>query len=209
MPLSEEELRLLDQMERALVEEDPKFASTLRGTTLRHSARRRAIIAGFVFAIGITLLFVGVLTEWYVGIAGFVLMLGSATLALGAMRSRQAAGSDPRVTAHPSGLSSIDGGRRQRRVRGRGAARGNQGTFMERMENRWRRRREGGGFKRRNLSRRGRAHVHGVRDPREVGFKRHHAVLGQAGEPPCHVGERSASVARRRRRVERERLALA
>ena len=45
MPLSEEELRLLEQMERALVEEDPKFASTLRGTTLRQSARRKAILA--------------------------------------------------------------------------------------------------------------------------------------------------------------------
>ena len=42
MPLSEEELRLLEQMERALVEEDPKLASTLRGTSLRRSARRRA-----------------------------------------------------------------------------------------------------------------------------------------------------------------------
>ena len=50
MPLSEEELRLLEQMERALVEEDPKFASTLRGTSLRRSARRRAILAGVVFA---------------------------------------------------------------------------------------------------------------------------------------------------------------
>ena len=46
MPLSEEELRLLEQMERALVEEDPKLASTLRGTSLRRSARRRAIVAG-------------------------------------------------------------------------------------------------------------------------------------------------------------------
>ena len=43
VPLSEEELRLLEQMERALSEEDPKFASTLRGTTLRQAARRRAI----------------------------------------------------------------------------------------------------------------------------------------------------------------------
>ena len=46
VPLSEEELRLLEQMERALVEEDPKFASTLRGTSLRSIARRRAIVAG-------------------------------------------------------------------------------------------------------------------------------------------------------------------
>lgn len=148
MPLSEEELRLLEQMERALVEEDPKFASTLRGTAARTSARRRAILAGFVFALGITLLFVGVLTEWYVGILGFVLMLGSATLALGTIRSRQAAASDPRSagTAHPSGLTSFDGGRRTRRPRaGRGNA-GNRAPFLERMEERWRRRREGGGF---------------------------------------------------------------
>ena len=32
MPLSEEELRLLEQMERALVAEDPKLASTMRGS---------------------------------------------------------------------------------------------------------------------------------------------------------------------------------
>jgi len=147
VPLSEEELRLLDQMERALVEEDPKFASTLRGTAMRTSARRRLIIAGFGFALGITLLFVGVLTEWYVGIVGFVLMLASTTLGLSAVRSRQAAAADPRSgTAHPSGFTSIDGGRRPRRT-GRGRSRGHdRAPFMDRMENRWRRRRENGGF---------------------------------------------------------------
>ncbi|MFB9314934.1 DUF3040 domain-containing protein [Nocardioides plantarum] len=145
MPLSEEELRLLDQMERALVEEDPKFASTLRGTAMRTSARRRLAIAGFGFALGITLLFVGVLTEWYVGIVGFVLMLGSATLALSTIRTRQAAAADPRAgSAHPSGFTSIDGGRRTRRSRaGRGRDRA---PFLERMDERWRRRRENGGF---------------------------------------------------------------
>jgi hypothetical protein len=143
VPLSEEELRLLEQMERALVEEDPKFASTLRGTAMRTSARRRGILAGFGFALGIALLFVGVLTEWYVGIIGFVLMLAFATLGLSTVRSRQAAATDPRAgTAHASGLTSYDGGRRPRRVRaGRGTARA---PFMERMENRWRRRRDSG-----------------------------------------------------------------
>ena len=43
MPLSEEELRLLEQMERALQEEDPKFASALRGNSLRRAAQRRAM----------------------------------------------------------------------------------------------------------------------------------------------------------------------
>src|SRR3954451_2373094 len=87
VPLSEEELRLLEQMERALVEEDPKFASTLRGTSLRRSARRRAIGAGVVFVIGIALLMGGVMSGkgalgFAIGIAGFVVMLGSATVAL-------------------------------------------------------------------------------------------------------------------------------
>ena len=94
MPLSEEELRLLEQMERALVEEDPKFASTLRGTSLRRSARRRAIVAGVVFVLGIALLMGGVMSGtgppgFAIGIAGFVVMLGSATVALTAIRGSQ------------------------------------------------------------------------------------------------------------------------
>ena len=56
VPLSEEELRLLEQMERALVAEDPKLASTLRGTTLRATARRRALLAGCVFLVGVVVM---------------------------------------------------------------------------------------------------------------------------------------------------------
>lgn len=147
MPLSDEELRLLEQMERALVEEDPKFASTLRGATLRQSARRRAVIAGIAFTVGITLLMAGaVYNRWYVGVIGFVLMLGSATIALGAMRGQQQAGPEDQTAGHPSGFSVIEGGRRTGRAkRGRTKTR-TSGTFMERMDARWRRRRENGGF---------------------------------------------------------------
>lgn len=150
MPLSEEELRLLEQMERALVEEDPKFASTLRGTTLRHRARRRALVAGLAFAVGVAVLMAGAVTQlWYVGIVGFVLMLVSATVALGALRGRQAAsasgaGADTGMTAHPSGFSVLEGGKRNRRPRGPRPT--TSGSFMERMEERWRRRRDNGGF---------------------------------------------------------------
>ena len=156
MPLSEEELRLLEQMERALSEEDPKFASTLRGTSLRRSARRRAIAAGVVFVLGIGLLMGGAMSGNALGIAigigGFVVMLASATVALTAIRGQQhataaTAPADPRM-AHPSrGFTVIDGGRtsRLRRPRRSGSARAS-GTFMERMEERWRRRREQGGF---------------------------------------------------------------
>jgi hypothetical protein len=152
VPLSEEELRLLEQMERALVEEDPKFASTLRGTSLRRSARRRAILAGVVFLAGVTILMTGAITQLpLVGIAGFVVMLASATVVLSAMKGQQAASApaDPRQAMHPSrGFTVIDGGRqhRPRRQRQARAPRGSSGSFMERMEERWRRRRESGGF---------------------------------------------------------------
>src|SRR6478736_8543090 len=90
VPLSEEELRLLEQMERALVEEDPKLASTLRGTSFRRAARRRAVVAGICFVIGVVVLMTGAIAQLtVVGIVGFVVMLGSATVALAAIRGQR------------------------------------------------------------------------------------------------------------------------
>lgn len=142
MPLSEEELRLLEQMERALVEEDPKFASTLRGTSFRRAARRRAVWAGVAFVVGIVVLMTGaVMRITPVGIAGFVVMLASATYGLTVLRGHggrsSVAAAEPR---EHHGLGVIDGGRAGRRSRrSRGHA---QAPFMQRMEERWRRRRD-------------------------------------------------------------------
>ena len=143
MPLSEEELRLLEQMERALVEEDPKFASTLRGTSLRRSARRRAVASGAAFLVGIVVLMTGAITQMApIGIAGFLVMLGSATVGLSALKGQAAAESAP-TAHHASGFSVIDGGRKTSSRRSR---RQSSGSFMERMEQRWRRRRDEGGM---------------------------------------------------------------
>ena len=145
MPLSEEELRLLEQMERALVEEDPKLASTLRGTAFRRSARRRAIIAGAGFVVGVAVLMTGAVAQLpIVGVVGFVIMLVAATIAVAAVRGQQAAAADPRA-AHPSrGFAVIDGGRSGKSRRPRRTSSGH--SFMERMDERWRRRRQNGGF---------------------------------------------------------------
>jgi len=145
VPLSEEELRLLEQMERALVEEDPKFANTLRGTALRRAGRRRVVLAGVAFAAGITVLMTGaVLSITAVGVVGFVIMLASAYIGLTAMR-----GPAPTVPATPGpilvesqGLSLVQGGRAPKRPKRQRQQ--SSGTFMQRMEERWRRRREGG-----------------------------------------------------------------
>ncbi len=150
MPLSEEELRLLEQMERALVEEDPKFASTLRGTTLRQSARRKAILAGVVFVGGIVVLMAGVIAEIpVIGIVGFVIMLVSATIGLTVLRGQRGVtgGEAARPTGSTSrgGFTVIEGGRTGRPRRQRHTSQ-KTGSFMERMEERWRRRREDNGF---------------------------------------------------------------
>jgi hypothetical protein len=145
VPLSEEELRLLEQMERALVAEDPKLASTLRGTTLRAHARRRALVAGVAFVVGVVVLMTGAVMQLtVVGIVGFVVMLASAYVALVSWRgqNRIAEDSGP-VTSHPS-LTVIEGGRsRGRRQRNRPAQ---HSSMLERFEARWRRRRDQNGM---------------------------------------------------------------
>jgi len=87
VPLSEEELRALEQMERALVQEDPKLASTLRGTNLRRAARRRAIVAGICFVAGLGVMMAGAIGRLTaVGVLGFVIMLAAASIGLAAIR---------------------------------------------------------------------------------------------------------------------------
>lgn len=137
MPLSEEELRLLEQMERALVEEDPKFASTLRGTSFRRASRRKAIWAGAAFVVGIIVLMTGaVMRITPVGIAGFVIMLASATFGLTVLRGHAPA-SVPTEARQHGGLGVIDGGRAGKKPRRSGDT-----PFLQRMEERWRRRRD-------------------------------------------------------------------
>ena len=148
MPLSEEELRLLEQMERALVADDPKLASTMRGTTLRASARRRALLAALVFVVGLVVLMTGAITQnTIVGIIGFVVMLGSAYVALSSWRGHGQAAEQPRSESgsHPS-FSVIDGGRSKKSRGSRGRSPQQQHSMMERFEERWRRRRDQNGY---------------------------------------------------------------
>ena len=146
MELSEEELRLLEQMERALVEEDPKLASTLRGTSFQRAARRRMVLGGAILVVGVGLLIAAVLigenqvVRTVMGVLGFVVMLGGAILALTSARSPGHRPVSPTVRASgKSGFGVVDGGRAHRPRRQRSAS-----PFMERMEERWRRRRERG-----------------------------------------------------------------
>ena len=144
MPLSEEELRLLEQMERALVAEDPKLASTLRGTRMRQRARRQVVIGAVGFVAGLGAMFAGVVLPMVaVGIVGFLVMLASAYLALSSWRARESTPTTPTASPEdPGPLRVIRGGKSPR---GRAPKRqSNNGSMMDRFEERWRRRREGG-----------------------------------------------------------------
>ena len=138
MPLSEEELRLLEQMERALSAEDPKFASTLRGHSLKRAAQLRAGLAGVGLVAGLALLMAGVITSlWLLGIAGFLVMLAAAFVGLTVLRGRPLAVHPvPGVSRVSHGFTVHDGGRAARR----------SSTFMQKVEARWRRRKGGYGW---------------------------------------------------------------
>ena len=93
MPLSDHEQRLLEQMERALHAEDPKFASALQGADLRALFRRRALLAVIGFVLGIGALVAGVvISQIALSVAGFVVMLGCAWLAYASWRRIPAPG---------------------------------------------------------------------------------------------------------------------
>lgn len=132
MALSEEEQRLLDQMEAALAAEDPKLVNAMRGTGLRRLHRRRAAIAGVAFFAGLALLVVGMSTTYFLSILGFCVMVAAAVTAIYAWR-HIGGGSDPGESGagpsarQPSGSSDAHG-------------------FMDKMEERWRRRRDESGF---------------------------------------------------------------
>ncbi|WP_018335697.1 DUF3040 domain-containing protein [Actinomycetospora chiangmaiensis] len=90
MPLSEHEQRLLDQIERALYAEDPKFASTVRGGRLRRPSRRRRIQGVVLFFVGVVALVMGLVFIQalspggfpVVSVIGFLMMFAGAVLAI-------------------------------------------------------------------------------------------------------------------------------
>ncbi|MFB7375585.1 DUF3040 domain-containing protein [Streptomyces sp. NPDC056222] len=133
MPLSEHEQRMLEQMERALYAEDPKFATALEGSGLRTYTRRRVYQAVVGFLVGIALLMAGMVAQqWWISVVGFLVMLGCAVMAVTGWRKA------PKPGEQQATGGSAAGGRQARQRR----------SMMHRIEERWQRRRDeqqGGG----------------------------------------------------------------
>lgn len=129
MPLSEHEQRLLDQIERALYADDPKFASAVRGTDIHTHYRKRIVRAAAGFVVGVALLPVGLAFHVYVvTIVGFLVMLGCVVYA-GASWKRMSGPQEPGPATAPRG--GRPGASKSRRPKT---------SFMERLQTRWDRR---------------------------------------------------------------------
>jgi hypothetical protein len=75
VPLSEHEQRLLEQIERALVDDDPKFASTVRSGDRRLKARRKLQLGIVLVVVGLAVLVGGAVAQsWLLGVFGFLVM---------------------------------------------------------------------------------------------------------------------------------------
>ncbi|MBT3155775.1 DUF3040 domain-containing protein [Streptomyces sp. CHA1] len=138
MPLSEHEQRMLEQMERALYAEDPKFATALEGSKLRTYTRRRVYQAVVGFLVGIVLLMAGMVAQQiWVSVVGFLVMLGCAVLAVTGWRKAPKPGEQPPPgSADPAGA----GAKRRQGKQGR-----QRRSVMNRIEQRWQQRRDGQG----------------------------------------------------------------
>lgn len=77
MPLSEHEQKLLEQLEKQLHEDDPKFANSMGSDPGRTWSTRHIVIGVLCTLAGIALLLVGVTFQnIFVGVLGFVVMGG-------------------------------------------------------------------------------------------------------------------------------------
>lgn len=132
MPLSEHEQRLLEQMEQALYAEDPKFATSLRSASGGRASRGKAALGVVVFLAGVAILLGGAIVPLVpLGVAGFAVMVLGALLAYVGLRPG---------TATPTADGATTGAGHS----GRAPTPKPSSGFMNRLEDRWQRRREQG-----------------------------------------------------------------
>lgn len=132
MPLSEHEQRVLEQMEQALYAEDPRFAKQV-GKSQARVQRNRAGIGVVLAIVGLGLVLLAVWTQQiWVGGLGFAGMVVGGYLAFTPAKSR----------ASGIGVVRSDGSVQPGSGKGSGRQRpGRGGSFMDKMEQRWDKRR--------------------------------------------------------------------
>src|ERR1700733_12067663 len=137
VPLSEHEQRQLEQIEQALYREDRRLARLVRSSDPRVHYKRRVAEALVGLALGAAMVAAGlVFAVIGLAVAGFVVILLCGVWALNSWRQM----STVALVAASGKTGGQPGKRRSRRSRrGRSA----NGSFSERIDERWRRRQEG------------------------------------------------------------------
>ena len=132
MPLSEHEQRILAEIERRLLEEDPKFAHQV-GSSFRAHLGRRLKLAVVGFILGLVVVVSSTFFENVaIGVAGFIIMLACVFLFVRTMR-RRATVERPVGPAPPSGPPPSGQQRRQG-----GGSKGGADAWWGKMTDRWR-----------------------------------------------------------------------
>ena len=128
MPLSEQEQRLLDEMERSLYHNDADFVATM-GTRSGARPNYTSLVVGILIAVlGVATLVTGVIVQQpLVGVLGFAIMFAGVLIAITPRRSGKGANRHARGSARPSSKKS----------------RRNSGGFMDSLGERWDRRQDG------------------------------------------------------------------
>lgn len=128
MALSEHEEALLQQMEEALYAEDPRFASRIEKTKSRGLGRGRVVVGVVAGVAGLALVvFSAMSSNIWLGAGGFAIMVAGIVYAITPSRTKLAA-------------VAADGTTKPRQGKVKASA-PKQGTFMERLEERWEKRR--------------------------------------------------------------------
>ena len=78
MPLSEDEQRILQEIERNFYDSDPALAHGISSTTLYRHAGRNLKYAGAGFVAGLVILILGFTASIFLGFLGFLVMVASA-----------------------------------------------------------------------------------------------------------------------------------
>jgi uncharacterized membrane protein YfcA len=122
MALSDHEQQLLEQMERALASEDPKFASALRGSMTNRAATKSIGVAVLGVVIGVGILLAAVTAEIpALGVLGFMAIVAGFYFA---QKGAKASQNSEKPSVSP-GQSTAGG-------------------FMQGLEDRWDRRQDNG-----------------------------------------------------------------
>ncbi|GAA2864431.1 DUF3040 domain-containing protein [Paenarthrobacter ilicis] len=111
MPLSEHEQKLLEQLEKQLHEDDPKFANSMGSDPIRSWSTRHVIIGVLGAIAGILLLLVGVSIQAIpIGVLGFVVMGAGVYFATlrGASFSKAGKGKPSRSKPKSSFMNSLE-----------------------------------------------------------------------------------------------------